>query len=81
MRKVLDTSLIKINKIDDKLQVLISCANGQVLEHASFNDDLRGLIGALTLAIDVTAGKFYPQGIFTPKKESEVLKLGTTKWN
>jgi hypothetical protein len=81
MKLVLDTQLIKIYEIDNKLMSLVKMSNGETLEMNSFNADLQGYIGALTLAQEVIAGKFWPKQVhddkpkFTSVKERNELKL------
>jgi hypothetical protein len=57
----------------------IKVESGQWLKHKAFNADLKGLVGAMMLATDVLAGKFYPECIVNESDleaiEKTVLRL------
>jgi hypothetical protein len=43
--------------------IYVRLESGPWLKHKAFNSDLKGLVGAMMLATDVLAGKFYPECI------------------
>lgn len=59
MELILNTKLVMIFKTQIEYQVLITCEDGTVIEHAPFPLDQRGLVAALDVAMNVLAGKFW----------------------
>ena len=60
-RKVVDTKLILVVEDGPSLLVYIALSQGGWIEHEPFWNSPEGLVGALMLAADVNAGKFYPR--------------------
>lgn len=54
---VLNTELVRAVSENGELTLFIRMANGQWAKQRPYSADLRGQIGALTLAIDALAGK------------------------
>ncbi len=75
---VLDTDLVKI--IDDGAEYLvhIKMQRGGILEHEPFKRDLHGLVGAMQLATEICAGKFFPRGVLN---ESLTITASTKQLN
>ena len=56
-RIVLNHDLVRIVETNGKVEMFIKMADGLWAVQRPYEGDLRGLIGAMTLAIDVLAGK------------------------
>ena len=56
-RIVLNHDLVRIVENSGKVEMFIKMGNGEWAVQRPYEGDLRGLIGAMTLAIDVLAGK------------------------
>jgi len=61
MKIVLNTELVRATEQNGELTVFIRMGNGQWARQRPYAADLRGQIGALTLAIDALAGKIILQ--------------------
>jgi hypothetical protein len=59
MKTILNHELIKILEDKGQYRVLISMTNGGQVEHQPFPGDQRGLVAAVSLAVDVLAGKIW----------------------
>lgn len=81
---ILDTPMVKIlqNK-PEEIQLLIKMKDGKYAVQKPYEGDLRGLIGAMTLAIDVLAGKVILNGTVDLEdgefKEPKVLSISDTR--
>lgn len=73
LKTILSTKLITIADAGTSLRVFITLSQGGTIEHEPFTNDQRGLVGALMLAADVNAGKFFPMRFISP---SEAADLG-----
>lgn len=62
---IVDTMLCKIEVKGMKLVPYIRLTKGGWIQHASFDNDLKGTVAALMLATDVNAGKFYPESVIS----------------
>lgn len=62
---ILNTPLVQIFEENDEYKVLIKMSGGGILEHEPFPKNLQGLIGALQMATECLAGKFYPKRVLT----------------
>jgi len=58
---ILDTDIVKIEQSQEGYHTLIKMQDGGWLEHATFPNELKGLVNALDLATNACAGKFYPK--------------------
>jgi len=56
---ILDTDVCRIYLKGGEHKVLIAMSDGGWLEHQPFPGDLKGLIAALDLSMNVIAGKFW----------------------
>jgi len=63
MKTLLDHSMIKITEEGTELKVKIKMLKGGWVLNRPFPADLRGTIGALTLALDVISGKVILESI------------------
>lgn len=57
---VLKTDLCKIVNEQNQYKVFVKIEKGGWLQLQPFTNDPRGLVGALTVATEVCAGKFWP---------------------
>jgi hypothetical protein len=71
MKTILETPLIKITEENGELVPTIKTSSGQLLEHNHMENNLKGMVAALTLALDVLTGRFYPMGIKQDKEEED----------
>lgn len=69
---ILNTEFCKIEDNGKELVVLIAMKDGGWLEHVPFPNDMKGMVGALDLAINCVSGKFFPR---REKKEAQSLGL------
>lgn len=61
MVKILDTDMVKVVRAGESYILFIRCLDKITwIENHAYPADQRGLIGAMTLAIDVLAGKVMP---------------------
>lgn len=74
-KKILDTDICQIFQDGAQYRVLIQMSNGGWIEHQPFPGDLKGLIAALDLSLNVLSGKFWVQGVFTPAQPKEAPKF------
>lgn len=58
---MLNTELVKIEINGNQLILLVKASEGGWVEMMPFENDLRGRIAALSVAVDCLAGKFYPR--------------------
>ena len=74
---ILKTDLCRIEQDQNGYRVLIKMKDGAWVQNAPQSNDLRGLIAALTLSIDVLAGKIWLEGLSTPRAELvEIRRIG-----
>lgn len=74
---VLDTNLARIEASEKQYELYIRMERGGWVQTHPYSKDARGLIGALTLAIDVLAGKIWLDSV-VGRKETERLSIGVT---
>jgi hypothetical protein len=74
MKTVLVTENCRIVQTEKGYQVLMLARSGDWIANHPHSPDLKGLVGALTLAIDVIAGKVWLEGIARPEPNSNLLK-------
>jgi len=67
---ILKTEQAIIEQCDDKLELRIRIDSGGYAKIKPYSNDIRGLVGALTLAIDAIAGKLWIESIDTMKTDS-----------
>lgn len=75
MKTILNTDLCRIIQTGEGYRVLILAKNGQWIETMPHTGDLRGLIAALTLSIDVIGGKVWLKGPVESKMENAIMEL------
>jgi hypothetical protein len=75
MKTILNTETCRIIQTGEGYRVLILARNGQWMENMPHSGDLRGLIGSLTLAIDVISGKVWLKGPVESKMENAIMEL------
>lgn len=68
MKPILQHSMVKIIERDNTYVLLIRTMDNQWVRQNPYPADQRGIIGALTLAVDVLAGKVLLAGIEAPTK-------------
>jgi len=73
MKTILDTELCKIVKNEKGHQVFIAMNSKKWVANTPHSGDLKGLIGAMTLAIDVLAGKIWLEGLAEVEKPKTKL--------
>lgn len=83
---ILNTELVRAISENGQINLFIRMANGQWAVQRPYDADLRGQIGALTLAIDALAGKIILQDTvqlderdFAPQTKQTVDVAGTPK--
>ena len=66
-KPIVNTRFCVVRESDDskKLRVFIALSDGGWIEHQEFDNNLQGLVGALDLATQCCAGKFYPKSVVT----------------
>lgn len=79
MKQILNYDNCKINLTESQVQVLIKMQDGQWLEHAPFPPDLKGIISAMDLAINVMSGKFWPHRVVDIKTEQAKVYIPYSK--
>lgn len=71
--QILRTDLVHIYQTPTGYEVMIRLEKGGWIRHQPFPPDLRGRVGAMQLATDVLAGKFWPQSVVvSPDQDHEV---------
>ena len=73
MKLILDTELCRIVQDKAEIKVFVKITEGGWVEHHPFTPDARGLVGALTVATDICAGKFWLQKLV--KDSDRVLNV------
>ncbi len=69
---ILNTELVKIEQSQNGYHTLIKMQDGGWLEHATFPNELKGLVNALDLATNACAGKFYPKCTWSEHRFSQL---------
>lgn len=67
-----NTPMVKVFKSSDGpegYQMHITCKDGSIVEHEPFQNNLEGLVAAISLSAEICAGKFYLSGIFLNKQK------------
>jgi len=72
MKTILNTEIVKIKQSVGGYCTFIKMQDGGWLEHATFSNDLKGLVNALDLATNCCAGKFYPKRILQEEQLTEI---------
>lgn len=74
---ILNHPLCQIYQEESAYRVLITMSKGGVVEHEPFPGDQRGLVAAMSLAVDVLAGKIWLSHVDrqseAPQKPATVL--------
>jgi len=81
---ILDTPMVKIIQTKpEEIQLLIKMKDGKYAVQNPYTGDLRGLIGAITLSLDVLAGKVILNGTVDLQdgefKEPEILSISDSR--
>lgn len=71
MKRILDTEICKINFTGQGYQTLVLTESGLWVELKELPPDLKGLIEALDVSMNVLSGKFWIKGVVDNKKRLE----------
>ena len=66
MNQILKHKLVEIIQDEVGYRLFIATQEGGWVEHNPFPNDLRGLVGAMMIATDVLAGKFWLKSALMP---------------
>jgi hypothetical protein len=66
-----DHEMVKVFSTKQAHTVYIKMQEGGWVKHHPFPPDLRGLVGAMGIATDVMAGKFWPEAVVASLDEGE----------
>ena len=75
MKLILNHEMVLVVQNADTIIVKIRMRDGRWALQAPFQADQRGLIGAVTLALDVLAGKIMLTGIEAPQANERALNM------
>lgn len=70
-KNILDTDIVKIKLTEEGYCAFIKMQNGSWLEHTPYENDLKGLVAVLDLAVNCCAGKFYPRRLASKHLEDK----------
>lgn len=83
LKSILNHDLITIQLVEKSKgsqiehQVLIKTESGAWLEHHPFTGDLKGLINAMDLAINVMSGKFWIRAVHTTSTQLSIPSISS----
>ena len=67
---IVDTPLVKVVYESRGTAMYITCKDGSVIEHEPFPPSLEGVVGAISLAAEICAGKFFLSiVVYVPEKK------------